>query len=225
MLRSAPTSSLAVGQGMGHDDGVMDPTRPGSLRDVTIRSAPREPVGPLVETLLAIDDDASALYARGGHTIDLPHEHPFVQAELARWTACAREGRVVLAEVDDQGVGFAAYAYVDGLAYLDQLAVRSAFMRRGIGRALVDAVVAAVQAEGASALWLTTYAHLPWNGPYYGALGFTRVDEQACGPELRALLAEQREALPAPEQRIAMVRTLDPPGGAANRTARTPGAA
>ncbi|MCA9576645.1 MAG: GNAT family N-acetyltransferase [Sandaracinaceae bacterium] len=186
----------------------MNPERPEPLRDVTIRHAPREPVGPLVETLLAIDDDASALYASGGFAIELAYEHPFVQAELARWAACTREGRVLLAEVDGQAVGFAAYARVDGLAYLDQLAVRCAFMRRGIGRALVDAVVTAVQADGASALWLTTYAHLPWNGPYYGTLGFVRVEETACGPELRALLEEQRAALPAPDQRVAMVRAI-----------------
>lgn len=40
----------------------------------------------------------------------------------------------------------------------------------------------------------------------FSEAGFVQMDEARCGPEIRALLHEQRGALPDPEQRIAMVR-------------------
>jgi hypothetical protein len=54
-------------------------------------------------------------------------------------------------------------------------------------------------------LWLTTYRHVPWNGPWYGRVGFLRVAESKWGPELRALVESERGALPYPDERIAMV--------------------
>lgn len=174
-----------------------------------ISVAPHDDVERLVETLMAIDDEASELFRSSGITLDLPHDHPFIVAERARWQRAARAGRVLLATAEDGEVlGFAAHQRLDGLPYLDQLAVRPTAMRRGLGRQLTEAVVDHVRARGERALWLTTYAHLVWNAPFYERLGFVRVDEARCGPELRATLAEQRSVLPAPEQRVAMVRSL-----------------
>ncbi len=55
-------------------------------------------------------------------------------------------------------------------------------------------------------LWLTTYAHLPWNGPFYERHGFVVMRDNDCGPELRAILDEQRAVLPDPKKRVAMAR-------------------
>ncbi|MDP1571030.1 MAG: GNAT family N-acetyltransferase [Vicinamibacterales bacterium] len=158
-----------------------------------------------IDTLVAIDDEASALYAAHGLALGVTEEHPFAEAERARWLAAAQAARAFLA-VSAAGVplGFAALDLVDGAPYLDQLAVHPAAMRRGVGRALLARAIAWAEAQGAGALWLTTYAHLPFNRPYYERAGFVVVPEAACGPGIRHHLAEQRCALPAPEQRVAM---------------------
>ena len=169
-------------------------------QDCTLRAArPDE-----LRTLIAIDEDACELYARAGLRIDLPADHPFVLGETARWADAIANGLAhVAVDSDDRPVGFAAVCLVDGNPYLDQLAVRPSAMRRGIGSALLRHAIAW---SGDRTLWLTTYAHMAWNGPYYERNGFVRMPESACGPELLAILEEQRAALPEPGKRIAMAR-------------------
>ena len=91
--------------------------------------------------------------------------------------------------------------------YLDQLAVRPRAMRRGIGAALLRQ---AISWSGDRTLWLTTYSHLSWNGPYYQRHGFVPMPDDTCGVELLAILEEQRAVLPDPGKRIAMARFHSP---------------
>ena len=62
----------------------------------------------------------------------------------------------VVAEVAGGLVGVATYAVAGERAELAALAVSSAHRRRGIGGALIEAVVSAVTDAGASELWLVT---------------------------------------------------------------------
>lgn len=162
-----------------------------------------------IDALRDIDDDACALYAAHGLQVDLPPDHPFAREELARWLRASELGSVFLAvDGSGTGVGFAALELVDGEPYLDQLSVRVAAMRRGIGSHLLARAADWARAVGGSALWLTTYAHLPFNQPYYARRGFVVVPESACSAGLRHHLHEQRCHLPAPNQRVAMRRLL-----------------
>ena len=155
-------------------------------------------------TLIDIDEVACDLYARAGLRLVLPADHPFVLGETARWADAIAKGLAhVAVDGDDRPVGFAAVCLVDGNPYLDQLAVRPSAMRRGIGSALLRQ---AISWSGRRTLWLTTYSHLEWNAPYYRRNGFVPMPESACGPELLAILEEQRAALPDPGKRIAMAR-------------------
>lgn len=155
-------------------------------------------------TLLEIDDDATRLYMEHGVALHLADSDPFVEAERSRWAAALAEGDVALAEdAAGQVFGMAVLMTVDGAPYLDQLSVRRASMRRGIGGALLAHSLEWARARG-RALWLTTYSHLPWNRPFYERRGFACVDESEWGTELRALVADQRSRLPSPEERVAM---------------------
>jgi GNAT superfamily N-acetyltransferase len=155
-----------------------------------------------IDEAVAIDDDASALFVRAGIDLNFGREHPYFVAEREHWTRCMREGNAYL--VGPEGgtsVALLVLDHLDGLHYLEQLSVRQAAMRQGIGGWLLK--VAKDWAAGRP-LWLTTYGHVEWNRPYYERAGFTIVQDADCPPGIQALLEDQRRNLPAPEHRVAM---------------------
>lgn len=194
-----PTVGFTVVRGMSRTisaganrDGA--PPEPATLRQARADELDR---------LIAIDDDACGLYAEAGRELDIPRDHPFAVVEYDRWRGALQAGRVFVAvSGDDEPVGFAVLTIVDEAPHLQQLSVRRSWMRRGIGRALVEH---ALEQAGARNLTLTTYADLPWNRPAYERMGFACVEETDCGEELRRILAEERAVLPAPDQRVAMI--------------------
>ena len=102
-------------------------------------------------------------------------------------TRAATEQRAWVA-VDDLGavIGFAVAWVIDGEGHLDELAVTPAHGRRGVGRALVDEVLAWSAARGLPSVTLITFRDVPWNGPFYEKLGFEAVT--ALTPALQAAL-------------------------------------
>lgn len=154
--------------------------------------------------IVAIDDAASELYTEAGIDVTLGADHPFVLAEAERWGRAITRGLAhVAVDAADTPLAFMTLGLVDGAPYLDQLAVHPRAMRRGIGRALLQHALAW---SGSRPLWLTTYAHVPWNQPYYERYGFVVVPADSCGPEIIAILDSQRAALPDGDRRVAMVR-------------------
>lgn len=88
-------------------------------------------------------------------------------------------GEVILAEDDDQLLGFAAILdREDGETELDGLFVEPAFWQHGIGRELVLASVALARARGSR--WLHVVGNLHAEG-FYTRCGFERV----CGIDTR----------------------------------------
>ncbi|MFG1696518.1 GNAT family N-acetyltransferase [Nonomuraea sp. NPDC049309] len=111
-------------------------------------------------------------------------------------------GTTMIEEVTDPGAvlvedsppaGFALIGQVDGNIHLDQLAVRPERMRQGIGGRLVAAVLDHARACGAPGVTLTTFRDVPWNAPWYARHGFSVLPESAWGPEMRELVAHERE--------------------------------
>lgn len=156
-----------------------------------------------LDEIIEVDDDSCTLYAEHGVTLGLTPEHPFCVAERARWTRSISRGDTLLALEHDRIVGIAVMGLLDDAPYLDQLSVRRSAMRRGVGRTLVSAAIAWAADRP---LWLTTYAHLPFNRPFYESMGFTCIDEHDWGRELAEIAREQRACLPHPELRCAMRR-------------------
>lgn len=157
-----------------------------------------------LESLVAIDDEASELYAQVGLKFALEKSHPFVVAESVRWAYAIERGLAhVAVNRQDEPIGFVTLSFVDGEPYLDQIAVRLSDMRCGVGTTLLRY---AISWSSGRPLWLTTYSHLSWNKQYYERHGFVMVPEGMCGAELCVILKAQRAALPDPDRRIAMVR-------------------
>lgn len=160
-----------------------------------------------IDEMVSIDVDACTLYSEAGLDGDLGPEHPYSIAERACWTRCAREGNAFVAGPPGaRPVGLLVMDRIEGAAYLEQLSIRRAAMRQGLGRLLLRR---AIEWAGTEALWLTTYVHIPWNRPFYERHGFITIPESICPPGIAAILDDQRRALPAPGERIAMRR---PPG-------------
>ncbi|MFO0618308.1 MAG: GNAT family N-acetyltransferase [Polyangiaceae bacterium] len=159
-----------------------------------------------LETAVAIDDDACRALADVDERLafDLPDDHPFFVAEAERWRASFDRGLAVFAcDAEGTPVGLMVYDVIDGRPYLEQVSVLRAWMRRGVGRALVERAIAWSEREGE--LWLTTYAEVPFNRPWYERLGFVVARDDECPPIVREALGDERASLPDADARVGMV--------------------
>jgi N-acetylglutamate synthase-like GNAT family acetyltransferase len=80
---------------------------------------------------------------------------------------------------------------VDGCLHVEQLSTAPAAARRGLGRALLDHAAGLAKAGGVPALTLTTFADVPWNGPYYERCGFRVLADDELTPGLREIRAHE----------------------------------
>ncbi len=143
-------------------------------------------------------------------TIPALADIPEVLTPAGALAAALGRGQVWVAAAagDDTPVGFAYGDLLDDAVQLEELDVLPEWGRRGIGRALVEAVVADARARGLAAVTLTTFRDVPWNAPFYARLGFRVVADAALSPGLAALLEhEERRGLPR-RLRVAMRRSI-----------------
>ena len=78
--------------------------------------------------------------------------------------------------------------------HLHELDVQPDHARQGLGRRLIAIVADWARARGATALTLTTFDDVPWNGPYYARLGFRTLDLATLSPGLQAVRQSEAEA-------------------------------
>ena len=89
-----------------------------------------------------------------------------------------------------------------------QVTVHPGSARRGLGRALLDDAPNRAAADGLPALTLTTFAHVPWNAPYYARCGFRVLGDAEVTPGVAG--DEEREAAMGVDRwpRVCMRRDL-----------------
>jgi GNAT superfamily N-acetyltransferase len=116
---------------------------------------------------------------------DIAAAEPMAAAALARYAADGRSW--VALDPDGTVVGYVLADVVDGNAHIEQLSVVPAHQGTGLGRALIERVVAWAGAGGRPAVTLTTFRNVPWNAPLYRHLGFRELDPGEIGPELAAV--------------------------------------
>jgi GNAT superfamily N-acetyltransferase len=113
-------------------------------------------------------------------------------AALEVLAAYAAEGRSwVAVDERDRPVAYVIVDVVDGAAHIEQISVRPDRQGTGVARALIDRVRAWASTTGKSAITLTTFGTIPWNGPLYEHLGFVMMQERELGPELRSVREEE----------------------------------
>jgi GNAT superfamily N-acetyltransferase len=134
--------------------------------------------------LLDIEDAAGRLYVDAGLPGDLPGLDPaLVDAAIADGTTW------VSVDEHDRPIGFALCLRFEGALHLRELDVLPTYMRRGIGRALVELVHSRARECEFGCITLTTFADVPWNAPLYRRWGFEVVapaDQPSFLAEIRA---------------------------------------
>ena len=99
------------------------------------------------------------------------------------WAALTGEGTPV---------GYALVRLIEDTALLAQMDVHPDHMRRGIGSALIGQLVEQLRLRKKTALYLTTFTHVPWNAPFYAKQGFVAMNTVDAPPFLKNILEEEK---------------------------------
>jgi GNAT superfamily N-acetyltransferase len=141
-----------------------------------------------VPRLRAIEDAAGTLFSGLG-LIDEALDVSFPLDDLARlvgmgqvWAGCLEDGfpvGMVIASVREETV------------YVEEMDVLPEHGRRGLGARLLACVCAWAQAQGYSAVTLSTFRDVPWNGPFYRRHGFRDLEPAEWTPGMRAIREQE----------------------------------
>lgn len=121
--------------------------------------------------------------------------------------AAQAAGLLWVALRDGQPCGFALAKPMDGDLYLVEMSVALPAQGQGLGRALMQAVLAHARTAGYRAVVLTTDRELPWNAPFYQRLGFVELTPPYSAG-LRARLQTEADAGFDTARRCAMAHSL-----------------
>jgi GNAT superfamily N-acetyltransferase len=171
---------------------------------VAARFVIRPPAADELGRLVEIEAAAGRAFADHGMP-EIAADDPGSPTELEPYRAA---GRAWVAADPGGPVAYLLAAEIDGCLHVEQVSVDPAHAGHGIGAALIDHLAAAARADGRPALTLTTFRDIPWNAPYYARLGFRELPEGEWGPQLRALVAHERDAIPGHHPRVTMIRPL-----------------
>lgn len=182
---------------------------------ITIRPANADELGVVAQ----IERDADELFRTVGLDA-IPDGAPTPPNAYAPSQAAGR----LLVAVTEAGrvAGFVRIELVDGLPHLEQVSVRPADARRGLGRSLMTAAEDWARRRGHTHLTLTTYRDVPWNGPSYERLGWQAIPDADLTPGLRAVRARERAAGLDARPRLAMTKALATTGQVSHEPRRGP---
>jgi GNAT superfamily N-acetyltransferase/catechol 2,3-dioxygenase-like lactoylglutathione lyase family enzyme len=115
----------------------------------------------------------------------------------------------VASETPDVLVGMVIASVRDGAAHIEEMDVLPAHGRRGVGTLLLNRVCAWAQAQGHSAVTLSTFRDVPWNGPFYTKNGFRALPSSDWTSTMRAIREKEIKHGLRVEARVFMRRELE----------------
>jgi GNAT superfamily N-acetyltransferase len=92
---------------------------------------------------------------------------------------------------DRKVVGFLLAERLDNDLHVSEMSVVPSCGRQGIGAALLEAASRHAHETGSLRLSLTTFAAVPWNGPFYAKHGFREMTESEIGEGLAARMRHE----------------------------------
>ncbi len=153
-----------------------------------------------------IEQAAGALFADDPDLANLDFSDGWSEEEFA---GLIRKGHSLIAEIRGEIVGFLVTQPYKRELHIWEMDVHPSAQKQGIGAGLLRACMIDARNCGFSALTLTTFSDLVWNGPFYRALGFTEISDPAAHPRLTAELKEEAESGLPEERRCAMIYFLE----------------
>jgi GNAT superfamily N-acetyltransferase/catechol 2,3-dioxygenase-like lactoylglutathione lyase family enzyme len=169
--------------------------------------------------LRQIEDEAGTLFSGLG-LIDEALDVSFPLDDLARlvssgqvWVACLPDGLPV---------GMVIASVREGAVYVEEMDVLPAHGRRGIGSRLLERVCEWAEEEGHSAVTLSTFRDVPWNGPFYRRHGFRDLKPAEWTPGMRAIREREAQNGLRVDARVFMRRELGAMGTPEPSNARWP---
>lgn len=155
--------------------------------------------------LAAIELAAATLFRDFAPAAPVLGEH----TPLELLQAAQRQQQLWVALADEVPIGFALVAQIAAAhPHLLEMDVQPEHGRRGVGTALLRAVIAWGARSGYRQLTLTTFRGVAWNLPFYAKHGFVEVPPERQTPELRAIVELERERGLDPAQRVVMALDL-----------------
>jgi GNAT superfamily N-acetyltransferase len=122
----------------------------------------------------------------------------------------AQDGRAwVATDAADHPVAYALVDVVDGAGHVEQVSVHPSYAGQGLGRALIEMAATWAAQHDLPTLTLTTFADVPWNGPYYARLGFRVVAPDQLADGLRRVRVHEAELSLDRWPRVAMYRPVN----------------
>lgn len=120
------------------------------------------------------------------------------------------EGRGVwvVADATDIPVGFAVAGDLEGLLWLYEMGVHPSHGKKGIGKALLSAVIDHGKWAFYGTMGLSTFRNVPFNEPFYAKFGFMRVDPLAASSVVCSQFEGEIPEGVHPASRILMIRKL-----------------
>lgn len=166
--------------------------------DVTIRLA----IVADIPQIIAVERSAAQIYR---HTPTLSFiADGDVMSEQQHRAFIAEQSEWVAENVAGEVVGFIAVRSHETDWNIAELSVSEHWQRRGIGKQLMDVVIAQAMHHGIHRLTLTTFVDVPWNARYYQRLGFNAISSDRLTPALKNILAHEAAAGISAENRCAM---------------------
>jgi len=155
-----------------------------------------------ISALAAIERAAADLFSEQ----DLPAGVREETVPPEQHLAAQREGLLLVAIEGETPVGYAVNQRVGDHLHLLQIDVHPRHQRQGIGTALLRQVETLALASRCVGITLTTFSHVPWNGPWYQSQGFCILPREDQPPYIRDTLEqEQKKGL---DHRVAMLKPL-----------------
>ena len=110
----------------------------------------------------------------------------------------------VAVDIEDQLFGFLAGIRKDGSVHIAEIDVVRRWQKRGVGRRLMEAAIAAARAQGAVGVTLTTDRQAAFNAPFYASMGFRILDDEERSTVLTQILESELAHGADPARRVAM---------------------
>lgn len=155
------------------------------------------------EALSRIEADAAERYREAGYE---PSVWPETTAE--DFAEYQRLGLLWVAVVRGRAAGFAVADVYRDIDHLEELDVVREHQGRGIGAALIHAVLNNARVRVQTAVTLRTFATTPWSVGLYEKMGFRRWDPSPAPAWLAAIMQEEIEKELRPEERLSMRHAL-----------------